>query len=576
MTASTPSPWEIADAVPVRGRRKSRGTGPSIFTPIVIAASAVIAFLVLLPAARIVQSGVTEMGWSGLVRLVTRPYFGQLMGETAIVVVSSSVLAIVVATLLAWLNERTDATMGVAGDLLPLVPLFLPSVAMAIGWVMLAAPDAGFINGALSLLPGSPQVDIYSYPGLIFVYVLVLVPYAYLPISAAFRALDLSREEAARVCGAGNVRVFFTVALRSVAPAIASSLVLVVIVAFAMYSIPTVIATRARIDIVAVSIVEAVTQTYPIDYSTALGLSLIMFAILFALWLLQQRVLGQGRFARVGDRTEGASLTRLGGWRWVARGMMILYILCAAVLPVAALVVVSFQRFWTPDFANAIWGFENYVKVFNDQVGMKALVNSLQLGVTAAAATIVAALLIIIFKQRNPHGILQRIVDGVSKLPAVVSHIVLGIGIVLAFAGPPFRLGSTVWIILLAYLLTYLPYAMLTLEGSRAQISDSLTEAAQVSGAWDWRAVRTVVLPLMVPGIASAGALLFVLMTGDLSLAVLLSTPRTPVMGLIVLDYWGQGTIPSVATISVIMTVISAIVVGVLQFLGRPRYLHKR
>jgi iron(III) transport system permease protein len=554
----------------------SGGGGPSLFTPIVIAAAGVIAFLVVLPVIRIVQNGATEMGWNGLVRLVTRPSFWPLIGETAIVVAASSVLAIIVATLLAWLNERTDATMGVAGDLLPLVPLFLPSVAMAIGWVMLAAPDAGFINGALQLLPGSPQIDIYSYPGLIFIYMLVLVPYAYLPISAAFRSLDLSREEAARVSGAGNVRVFFTIALRSVAPAIASSLVLVAIVSFALYSIPAVIATRAKIDVMAVAIVNAVTQTYPIDYTTALGLSLVMFIVLFALWLLQQRVLGEGRFTRVGERTEGASLTRLGGWRWAGRAIMILYILCAAVLPIVALVVVSFQRFWTPDFANATWSFENYVKVFNDKTGMAALVNSLGIGITSAALTIVAALLIIFFKQRNPGGILQRIVDGISKLPAVVSHIVLGIGIVLAFAGPPFRLGSTIWIIMLAYLLTYLPHAMLTLEGSRAQIADSLTEAAEVSGAWNWRTTRTVVLPLMLPGIASAAALLFVLMTGDLSLAVLLSTPRTPVMGLIVLDYWGQGTIPSVATISVLMTVISALVVGVLQLIGRPRYLRKR
>lgn len=561
---------------PIRAGRVVRRRNPSLFTPIVIAASAVIAFLVLLPAVRIVQSGASKVGWSGFVRLVSRASFGPLMGETAVVIVVSSVLAIIAATLLAWLNERTDATMGVAGDLLPLVPLFLPSVAMAIGWVMLAAPDAGFINGALRVLPGAPQVNVYSYPGLIFVYMLVLVPYAYLPISAAFRSLDLSREEAARMCGAGNTRVFFTIALRSIAPAIASSLVLVAIVAFAQYSIPTVIATHARINVVAVTIVTAVTQTYPIDYTTALGLSLVMFVILFALWLLQQRVLDAGRFTRVGERTEGASLTRLGSWRWGGRAIMLLYILCAAVLPIVALVVVSFQRFWTPDFGNAIWGFENYVKVFGDEIGKTALANSMVLGVIAAVATIAAAVMIILFKQRNPTGIVQRIVDGISKLPAVVSHIVLGIGIVLAFAGPPFHLGSTVWIIMIAYLLIYLPHAMLTLEGARAQISGSLTEAAEVSGAGHWHTTRTVVLPLMLPSLASAAALLFVLMTGDLSLAVLVATPRVPVMGLVVLDYWNGGTIPSVATISVIMTVISAVVVGVLQFLGRPRYLRKR
>jgi len=545
-----------------------------LFTPLMLAGTLVVVFLVAYPIIRLVERGVRDMGVSGLVRMVQQPWFGPLLRDTFLVTMIASVLAVVIATLLAWLNERTDATLGVVGSVLPLIPLFLPAVALAIGWVMLAAPRSGFVNGLLSLLPGHIELNIYSFPGLVFVYVLTLVPYAYLPISAAFRSIDLSREEAARVCGAGNVRVFFTVALRSVMPAVAGSFVLVAIVAFALYSVPVVLATRAQIDIVAVRLVRSITQSYPTDYNTAIGLSVFLFAVLMVLWLFQQKTISEGRFTKVGERTEGASRTRLGGWKWVGRGMMLLYILASSILPIGAMLLVSFQAYWDPDIFGARYTMSNYTDVLSTNISRSALENSLILGITVGAVTVAAGLLIIVYKQHQ-RGWLAKVVDGIAKIPGVISNTVLGVAFILAFAGPPFNFGSTVWIIVIGYLVVFIPYAVISLEGSRAQISDSLTEAAAVNGAWEWRTIRTVVLPLMVPGIASALALLFVLMTGDLALAVLLATPRTPVIGLVLLDYWEQGSFTSVAVLSVLMTAIAAIVVAALLLLARPRYVRR-
>lgn len=546
-----------------------------IFIPLVLVGTAVIAFLVLYPIVRMAIRGVQDTGAAGIVALFQQPWFPTLIRDSLTVTVVSAALAVLVATVLAWLNERTDATLGVVGDVLPLVPLFLPSVAMAIGWVMLAAPKTGFLNGLLlSWLPPEAQLNIYSMPGLIFVYVLTLVPYAYLPISAAFRTIDLSREEAARVSGAGSARVFFTVALRSVMPAVAGAFVLVAIVAFALYSIPVVIAARADIDIVSVRLVRSVTQVFPADFDTAIGLSLLMFVVLVVLWIFQQRVIGAGRFTRVGERTEGAARARLGVWKYVARGVMVVYVLASAVLPLVALIIVSFQGYWNPDVFGATYTLQNYISVFGNRVAQNALINSVGLGLAVGALTVIAGLVVLLFREQSPKGI-SRVVDGVSKISGIISSTVLGVALILAFAGPPFRLGSTIWILVIGYLVVFLPYAVISMESSRAQIHGSLTEAAEVNGAERWRAVRTVILPLMRPGIFSAWALLFVLMNSDLSLAVLLSTPRNPVVGLVLRDYYEQGSFTSVAVLAVLMTVMSAIVVGVLLWLGKPRHTRR-
>jgi len=546
-----------------------------IFPGVVLALTALVAFLVVYPLLRMVVRGAQETGGSGLIELVNEPWFPGLLRDSIGVTLLASVCAVIVATLLAWINERTDATLGSIGGVLPLIPLFLPSVAMAIGWVMLAAPKTGFLNGLMPWVPEASQLNIYSVPGLVFVYTLTLVPYAYLPISAAFRTIDLSREEAARVNGAGNVRVFFNIALRSVAPAVAGAFVVVAIVAFALYSVPVVIATRADIDIISVRLVRAVTQEYPADLDTALGLSLFMFVALVLLWVAQQRVLSGGRFTRVGERTEGASRTRLGGWKWLARAAVIGYVLASSALPVLALILVSFQTYWNPSILGADYTLANYASVLGNRVAQRSLLNSLLLGLLVGIATIISGIAVLLFREATKNRFLSAVVDGVAKVAGIVSSTVLGVAFILAFAGPPFSLGSTVWILVIAYLVVFLPHAVINLESSRAQIHTSLTEAAEVNGATLWRTLRSVVLPLMIPGIFATWALLFVLMTGELSLAVLLSTPRTPVVGLQLRDYWEQGSFTNVAVLSVLMTVIAAVVVGILLWAGRPRHARR-
>jgi iron(III) transport system permease protein len=546
-----------------------------VFIWIILALTTLVALLVVYPLLRLILRGVQETGAAGVAELVSQPWFPTLLRDSIAVTVLASVLAVVLATLLAWINERTDATLGAVGSVLPLIPLFLPSVAMAIGWVMLAAPKTGFLNGLVPGIPEDLQLNIYSMGGLVFVYMLTLVPYAYLPISAAFRTIDLSREEAARVSGAGSVRVFFNIALRSVAPAVAGAFVVVAIVAFALYSVPVVIATRADIDIISVRLVRAVTQVYPADLDTALGLSFFMFVAMVLLWVVQQRVLSAGRFTRVGERTEGAARTRLGGWKWLARALVIGYVLASSVLPVVALLLVSFQTYWNPAIFGADYTLENYATVLGNRVARQSLENSLVLGILVGIATVISGITIVLFREQTKNRFVSRAVDAVAKIAGVVSSTVLGVAFILAFAGPPFYLGSTVWILVIAYLVVFLPHAVINLESSRAQIHGSLTEASEVSGSGRWRTVRTVILPLMIPGIFATWALLFVLMTGELSLAVLLSTPRTPVVGLQLRDYWEQGSFTNVAVLSVLMTAIAAVVVGVLLWLGRPRYARR-
>jgi iron(III) transport system permease protein len=143
---------------------------------------------------------------------------------------------------------------------------------MAIGWKVLATPGVGFVNGflhwAFEPLGIFPELNIHSFAGLIFVYVLHNVPYACVPIAAALRNLDPNLEEAARLAGARPSLVLRTVALPAIAPALLAGFVLTTVIGFSLYSVPVIIGAPAGIEILSVRIIQR--STTPIHPSTTL------------------------------------------------------------------------------------------------------------------------------------------------------------------------------------------------------------------------------------------------------------------------------------------------------------------
>lgn len=551
------------------GRARVAGLSTVVMWAVLLFAVALIVY----PMAIMVGRGFS--GGNSWADLFSQPWFPAMLRDTTIVVGLASVFAVLIATLLVWINERTDARLGVLGDILPLIPLFLPTVATVIGWVMLANPEVGFLNKLLEKALGPLGIDfaanIYSYPGLIFVYVLITVPFAYMPILAAFRNLDPSLEEAARISGAGPWTVFRTVSIPAIAPSMFGGFVLVCVVALSLFSAPVILATKPGIEILAVRIVYSVRGAYPPAYDFAAMLSLIMLAVLLALWILQRRIISEGNFAKVGTRGAGGHLTTLGPWRWLGRATLLLYILFAAVLPVLALVLVSFQNFWSGDIIGSGWSLRHYERVLGAPSGIIAVKNSLFHGLVTGAITVLAGALLMVYAHRNRNW-MGRIAETVGKVPAAISNAVFGVAFILALGGPPFNLGGTVYILMAAFFVVYMPYAAITSETAVSTIDRSLEEAAAVSGARETQRMTSVILPLMTPGLFAAWALVFVRIVGDLPLAVLLGTSDTATIGYLLLDVFEQGTFGTVAALSLMMTAISVPIVLIMLRLGSPRW----
>lgn len=504
-------------------------------------------------------------------QLWSEPWLAPVLGNTAIAIGISTVFSVAFGAILAWLNERTDANLGALGTILPIVPLLMPSVALSIGWVFIAAPNVGLLNSLLAWLTGAEgfQVNIYSWTGLIWVYTIHGVPYAYLVVTAALRNLDPALEEASRINGAGLVRTMYRVSLPSIVPALAASVLLVVISGIGTYSIPAIIATTAEIDLFPTRMVHLLTKDYPPKIAEAQMLGVVMLVVVLGCWLLQRRVTAKGQFVTVGGRASGGAHLPLGPWKLPARGLMLGYLAMASALPLLALALVSVQRFWSPVIDPSQFTLFHYHQVLvENRITSAAFRNSILLssvGATIAMAIAVITGIYVAFKV----SLFSKFVDFVIKSPATIPALVISLSFLTTFSGAPFNLSGTLLILMLAFIVIYIPPGAISASAAITQVGRDLREASYIAGAGEGRTIRRIVVPLALPGFAAGWTLVFVHMMGDLSASALLSGVQTPVIGFAILTIWETASFGLLAAFSTIMCLLSATVVGLMTWLVR-------
>lgn len=536
--------------------------------------------LVMVPLGRVVVGLFWvdgEFTLSPVTRTLAVPDLGELLLNTAIVVVVSSLVAWIIGVGLAWLNERTDARMGPLSDSLPLLPFLLPPVAGAIGWVMLLSPNAGLLNswirdglGLVGVSMESGPLDIHSWYGLIMVYAFYAVPFVYINAAAGLRNLDSSIEEASRLSGAGIFKTTWKVTLPLVAPSLGAGLLLSIWFGVGMFSLPAIVGTPAGIDVLASRIVELLTFSYPPDTEVAVGLSGFVVAFVGLAYWLQLRILRRGRHAVMTGKGGGPRRISLGAWKWPLRSLVIAYVVISTVLPMVALVLVALNGYWTPDIAWAELSAEAVRQaVFDDPMTRSALANSLGLGVVGGLIGILGAAAVSLYVARR-RTVLSGAVDAGIKLPAAVSNMVIAVGILLLFSGPPFMLSGTLMILLLGYLALYLPQASIAADAAVSGVGNELPEASSVCGASQWRTFRRVYLPLMMPGLVAGWALLFIRMVGDLTASAILAGTGNNVVGFRILEVFTSGSYALLASLATVLVLVTGTVLAVV--LAYTRY----
>lgn len=499
----------------------------------------------------------------------------EVVANTIIVTVVSTAASVVIGFALAYANERTDARLGPLTSTLPMLPFLVSPIAGAVGWIFLLSPRAGYVNVAIRDLfvgLGIPIDDqagpfsIYSWFGLIFVYSIYMVPLAFITFTSGLRNSDPSLEEASRITGSSEWRTLFRIVLPSQRPALGSAIMLLMWFALALFSVPVALGPGADIEVLSMRIVTLLRSSYPPETATATVLGIIVLALLALAWYIQRRLVRGGHYSTITGKAQRQSIHKLGRARWAVRAVFIAYVLVAAVLPLSALIHVTLRGYWGRGFGFDEFSLSSLVAVIENPLTATAFRNSIFLGVVGAALCMFAAALLAYVKHAGrSRGWIVGMADVSVRLPAAISGLVLAVGCLIAFTGSPLNLQGTLLILLLAYITHYIPQAVNAADAAAIQVGRELADASRVEGASEGRTFTRVFAPLMLPGLASGAAIVFVVITGDLTSSVILAGPRNPVVGLRILEIVDSASYAELAAVAVLLTAVCAAVLAVVM-----------
>ena len=417
--------------------------------------------------------------------LVSDQAFVDPLITTVILATSSSVICCLVAAPMGWLVARTDMPLRRTVRALVTASFVTPPFLGAIAWELLAAPNSGLINKTWRALSGMPQdeylFNIYSLPGLIFVVSCYTFPYVFVLIANALDRIPGDLEDASSVLGGRTWTTARRVTIPLALPALLAGALVAFLQAMTLFGSPAILAIPAGFHTMTTKIWSLF--NYPPKPELAAAASIPLLVLTIALLRAEHLILGRRGYSVVGGKQGDPRLVRLGWLNWVALAFAFVVLMCPVFLPYGALLNATFSRVAT----TFIW-FDNFTLhnihfVFFELSATKlAVQNTFILGVwSATVGTIMALVIGYLTTRRAIAG--HRTLGFLATAPVAIPGIVLGVGLFLSYARPPFVLYGTLWILFLAFVTIALPAAYQQMQSAFRSVHTDLEDAGRILGA---------------------------------------------------------------------------------------------
>jgi len=541
--------------------------------------AAVVAVMVLMPLVPL-QMRAWENDADGMRRLTEMQGIGEVLRTTVFLGFGGLAVGLVMGTILALCTYSMRPRLRSVLEFLPVLPMIIPSVAHVVGFVFLFSPENGYVNSFLRWTPffdgTNGPINVYTLPWIIFYTGTHLAAFVYMFVYTGLRNLGSDYGLAARVNGAGGLRALFTITLPLLRPSFVYAGVVVLLLSLGQFTGPLILGRREGVDVVTTEMYE-LSAEYPVDYplASALGTPLIILAI--ALVVLQRRMLGnQNRF--VGQGTATVDNRMLSPVVSALSGVVVsAYVLVAAILPMLAIAFVAFSPFWSGNLDFSVMTNQNLSDVLGDEKVRQSIVTTLVVSVLGVLLVLPIGMMVAlgIYNKDRLWRPLPTILDVVANLPLTVPAALLGFGFLFAFSNPAIGIYGTRASLILAYVTIMIPYAVRYQLATLVSLGRQTLEASQVSGAHPLRTFFQITLPLSRTGIVTSAAMMFVLLTHEFGVSLLLRAPDVNVMSVVLYDEYASGSYPRVAVIALIMTVMTAVGVAAAMFFGGRKALEK-
>jgi len=489
------------------------------------------------------------------------------LANTLVFASGTTGVALLFGVTLAFLSERTDFKLRSWVFPLMTINIVMPVYIVAMAWILLLSPKIGLINtllmGAFGL--SSAPLSIYSLGGMSLVQGLGLAGISFFMLSAVFRSMDVTLEEAAQVNGVRRVKTFLRIDLPLALPALLGSAVYIFMIGMGSFEVPAIIGLPQQIYVLSTELYTAVAPESGLpDYSTAaaFGSALLLAGLL--LMLGYWRLVGTSRrYAVVTGHGYRTARLRLGKGQPLAIAFYVVYLCLVLLLPFLALLWISFSPYIQPvslDAAQSLTAAA-YSGLFAD-IGLRPVINTLLLILVAPAFSIVLSFGVSWIATRTRFR-LRSTLDTVAFLPHATSSTLMAVAFSFGFLSVvrTVPIYGSIWSIVVVLTIMYLPFATRSINATLLQIHPELEEVGRVSGIRTGRIVRRVFVPLIAPVLLNSWVWLWLLAYREVTVPVVLSSPRDEVLSTAVWRLWRTADFAHASALGVVVILIALVLV---------------
>lgn len=444
--------------------------------------------------------------------------------------------AVLISVPYAWLVTSTDLPgrrlLAATGPL----PLVVPSY---VGALMLLAAfgPRGIAQDVLEGPFGVQRLPpIYGFFGSFAALTLFTYPYVLLLVTASFRRIDPAMHEAARALGHGPFSAFVRTTLPQLRPAMLAGALLCALYALSDFGVVSLM----RFD----TFTRAIYTSYQsfFDSSGAALLSLMLVALSVTLLAFEYKLRGDPLTHTTRSPRALAAPTKLGRWRVPALAF------CGSVFTLAIAIPAAVLCYWLIVGSDGDPARSSL---------LEAIFGSVSASAYAALITVLFALPIAYVAVRRPTRV-SRVIEMIATSGFALPGVVVALGLVFfatRFADPIYQ---TLTLLVLAYVIRFLPQAV---GGARAGIlraDPGLEEAARGLGHSRFVVFRRITLPLAAPGVAAGATLVFLTAMKELPATLILKPIGFETLATRIWESAQTGSYAAAAVPSLLLIAISA------------------
>ncbi|MEO3757291.1 iron ABC transporter permease [Mycobacterium sp. B14F4] len=458
-----------------------------------------------------------SVGWARAYELIVRPRVGELLVNTVALVVITVPLCVVLGVGVAWLVERTDLPGRTFWRPLFVAPLAVPAFVNSYAWVGVIPSLHGLWAGVL--------VTTLSY-----------FPFMYLPAAATLRRLDPAVEESARALGSDSAGVFFRVVLPQLRLAILGGGLLIGVHLLAEYGAFAMV----RFDTFTVAIFQQFQVTF--DGTAGSMLAGVLVLLCLALLTAEAGARGSARFARIGSGAPRAvTPLRLRHSKLPATTALLTLAVLAIGVPVATILR------WLWIGGAEVWVVDDLLRALGQTIGLAS---------AAAILTTVLAFPVAWVAVRSS-GFLARAVEGANYVTSALPGIVTALALVTATIHYARPLYQSVALIVFAYVLLFMPRALVNVRAGLAQVPPGLEEASRSLGSSPTATFLRVTLRLTAPAAAAGASLVFVAVATELTATLLLAPTGTRTLSMLFWSFSSELDYAAAAPYALMLVVLA-------------------